>query len=59
MSYSDSDMDVMSELRAEDAADRRRRARLWHWCATCHGHTGPGSPCAPDDEPDEQEEETQ
>lgn len=31
-----------------------RRARYFHWCDVCHGHTGPGSPCAP--EPEEEEE---
>lgn len=26
-------------------------SRRSHWCETCHGHTGPGSPCA-EDEPE-------
>ncbi|MCC2632146.1 MAG: hypothetical protein K0S48_32 [Ramlibacter sp.] len=41
-----------SELRAEARAERRRMAP--HWCSTCHGHTGPGSPCEPDDEGDDE-----
>jgi hypothetical protein len=48
----DSDYD---ELRAEAMAERR--ARRGHWCETCHGHTGPGSPCAPD-EPEIEPEST-
>lgn len=39
------------DLYAEDVAARRQRARLNHWCEECHGHTGPGSPCAIDEEP--------
>lgn len=34
-----------ADLRAEDRAERGRYA---HWCDVCHGHTGPGSPCAPE-----------
>ncbi|MBL0390576.1 hypothetical protein JJ685_05410 [Ramlibacter monticola] len=41
-----------AELRAEDRAERRRLRG--HWCRDCLGHTGPGSPCAP-----ESEEETE
>ena len=40
-----------SELRAEARAERRRMRP--HWCRDCLGHTGPGSPCAPDDEDDD------
>jgi cytochrome c5 len=46
-----------ADLRAEARAERRRNA--YHWCDVCHGHTGPGSPCAPDEPEDEpQYEET-
>jgi hypothetical protein len=49
--WDDIDMD---EMRAEA---RMERARLRpHWCSLCHGHTGAGSPCAP--EPEEDEDET-
>lgn len=43
------------DLRREDIDARRERARLWHWCSTCHGHTGPGSPCydGPEPEPED------
>lgn len=40
------------DLRAEESAERGRAS---HWCEACHGNTGAGSPCAPDD--DEQEDE--
>ncbi|MDB5730725.1 MAG: hypothetical protein JWQ03_620 [Variovorax sp.] len=51
----DAPYDVLEEMHEQ----RRRNARLNHWCSTCHGHTGPGSPCAPDEpEEDEPEEET-
>lgn len=51
---SEVDMDLIYEAREQ----RRRERRMWHWCEDCHGHTGPGSPCAVDDEPkDEQEDE--
>ena len=42
------------DLRAEALAERRRTA--YHWCSVCHGHTGPGSPCAPDVEEEPEEE---
>jgi cytochrome c5 len=42
------------ELRAEARQQRRENARYHHWCDVCHGHTGPGSPCAPEEpEPEE------
>lgn len=45
-----------ADLRAEARAERRRQRS--HWCETCMGHTGPGSPCAPDeDEPEQDEDE--
>lgn len=45
---------VDDDARRESMDERRARARLNHWCDVCHGHTGPGSPCAPDDdEPEE------
>ena len=50
--WSDIDMD---ELRAEDEAERRRLRP--HWCSECHGFTGPGSPCRPDEDDDEQTNE--
>lgn len=43
---------VDDDLRREDI-DARRSARKYHWCEVCHGHTGAGSPCAPDDEREE------
>lgn len=49
----DFDYDPPSDVRDEMAAERRRRARLNHWCAECHGFTGPNSPCW---EPEESEE---
>jgi hypothetical protein len=44
------------ELRAEDRMERMR----WrpHWCPTCRGHDGPGSPCEPVTE-DEDEQLTE
>jgi cytochrome c5 len=43
-----------AELRAEARQERRENARYHHWCDVCHGHTGPGSPCAPEEpEPEE------
>lgn len=51
------DLDVYedADARRDDIDERGRRARLWHWCDVCHGHTGPGSPCyqGNDDEGDE------
>jgi hypothetical protein len=47
--------DLRDELRAEAAAERRRLRP--HWCSECRGHTGQGSPCAPDDNEREEEEE--
>jgi hypothetical protein len=52
-SYEDAEA---ADLRAEAAAQRRRNAH--HFCDVCHGFTGPGSPCAPD-EPEEDEDEGQ
>jgi glutathione S-transferase len=46
------------DLLAEDREARRRRARWNHWCDVCHGHLGPGSPCAPEeDEPEQTDDE--
>lgn len=45
--------DVDEDLRREDRAER---SRSLHWCSVCHGHTGPGSPCAPEPPEDEPEE---
>ena len=43
-----------AELAAEARAERRRLGG--HWCAECHGHTGPNSPCyAGDEEPEDDE----
>lgn len=47
------DPDLVAEAREE----RRRNAQLWHWCDLCHGHTGPGSPCAPEEDEQEQQEQ--
>lgn len=46
----DFDDDIPSDVREEMYEERRARARSRHWCEECHGHTGAGSPCAPDDE---------
>lgn len=44
--------DAREEFLAEDRERRRRLARMNHWCRDCLGHTGPGSPCAiEEDEP--------
>lgn len=43
-----------AELRADDRAARARAARWNHLCETCLGNLGPGSPCAPEE--DEQQE---
>lgn len=45
--------------REEMHEERRATARMRHWCSTCLGHTGPGSPCAiePEEEPDPEPEE--
>lgn len=51
MGYRRYDEDTPSDVLEEMHDERQRRARLNHWCETCHGHTGPGSPCAPDEEP--------
>lgn len=52
----DSYDDTYAELAAEAAAERRRAARMHHWCDVCHGKTGPGSPCAiEEDEPEAEE----
>lgn len=47
------------DLRREAINERRERARLHHWCDTCHGFTGPNSPCydGPEDEPEAEEDE--
>lgn len=52
--YSRSEFDD-DDMRRE-AIDERRVSR--HWCDTCHGHTGPDSPCysGPDPEPEEEPE---
>jgi hypothetical protein len=57
--FLDTDTDDLSDLRAEDAAQRRKAARLNHWCTECFGRTGPGSPChvEPDDEPEDEDED--
>lgn len=49
-SYGDFDDDIPSDVREEMYEERRARARYRHWCEECHGYTGAGSPCAPDDE---------
>lgn len=47
--------DSYDENRQEDARiDTLLEKPRHHWCALCHGHTGPGSPCF--DEPPEAEE---
>lgn len=46
-----------AELRAEARAERRRAASRNHFCEVCLGRTGPGSPCAPDDEEPQAEAE--
>ncbi|HET8744634.1 MAG TPA: hypothetical protein VFM98_03445 [Ramlibacter sp.] len=40
------------ELRAEARLERQRMHG--HWCETCHGFTQPGSPCAPEEDEDEE-----
>jgi hypothetical protein len=37
--------------------DYENRPRRPHWCSVCHGHTGPGSPCATDEEPEDDPED--
>jgi hypothetical protein len=59
MSYSDSDMDVMSELRAEARIERQRARRICGECGYQGGSHATGCPGFYEDEPDEQEEETQ
>jgi hypothetical protein len=48
-----------ADLRAEARVERRRVARLRHWCSECLGFTGSGSPCAlePDEEPEDEIDE--
>lgn len=53
--YDDIPDDVYDELRAETLAARRRDRS--HWCETCHGKTGPGSPCAEEPENEEPSDE--
>jgi hypothetical protein len=53
--------DEREEARAEAIAERRHLARMNHWCRDCLGFTGPGSPCAieedePEDEPEDDSE---
>lgn len=46
------------EMRAEAAEDRRRSARMNHWCTECNGNVGKGSPCYVEpQEPEPQDEE--
>jgi hypothetical protein len=61
MSYSDSDMDVMSELRAEARMERQRARRICSECGHQGGSHATGCPGFYEeaDESDEQEEETQ
>lgn len=40
----------------DEPEPRERRSNRYHWCETCHGHTGPGSPCS-EEEPEEEEED--
>lgn len=47
--------DVDEDARQDAISERRRAARWNHWCDICHGHLGPGSPCAPE-EPEDNEE---
>jgi hypothetical protein len=46
--------DITADEERADAAAERRRLRP-HWCQTCLGRVGPGSPCYED--PEEQENE--
>lgn len=48
--------EVDEDLRRESIDEPRGRTRMYHWCETCHGHTGPGSPCAIDDEPEPEDD---
>lgn len=50
--------DIPSDVLEEMHDERRRRARLNHWCDLCHGHTGAGSPCAIDDDEPEDEDDS-
>jgi hypothetical protein len=45
--------DVLQEWHEE----RRIAARRNHWCPECRGNTGPGSPCAPEEDDNEPEED--
>jgi sugar phosphate isomerase/epimerase len=54
MSYSDSDMDVMSELRAEARMERQRARRICPECGRMGGDHATGCPgFYPDDEQEE------
>jgi hypothetical protein len=57
--YSDSDMDVMSELRAEARMERQRARRICAECGRMGGDHATGCPGDYDEPIDEQEEETQ
>ena len=37
--------DIPDDVREDMAAERYLASRGRHWCETCHGHTGPSSPC--------------
>jgi sugar phosphate isomerase/epimerase len=56
--YSDSDMDVMSELRAEARIERQRARRICAECGRMGGDHAVGCPGFYESD-DEQEEETQ
>lgn len=49
--YDDIPDDVLEEMHAE----RRRRARIRHWCSECHGM--PGGPCIFDDDAEAEHQE--
>jgi sugar phosphate isomerase/epimerase len=56
--YSDSDMDVMSELRAEARIERQRARRICPECGRMGGDHATGCPgFYPDDEQEEEDEE--
>lgn len=48
--------DIPDDVREEMAEARYLAARGRHWCETCHGFTGPNSPCY--DGPELEEEPT-
>lgn len=48
--YADRD----EEARRDAIDERRRAARLNHFCMDCLGHVGPGSPCAIEPDPEDE-----